>query len=413
MSKIKTIKVSNLKAIELSQLNLDGATAIVTGGNNKGKTTLLRSMIDRMRKLKPELVLRQGEKDGFYELELTTGEKFKWSFDEKKEKLIFVTEKNITTSLTQEISGYYFPKTFDIDKFLEDEPAKQRAQLEKIVGIDFTDLDKKIKEAKENLSYLNKKQKEDYSRVQPFDPKLPEGIDTATVDNIEQDLRSAELHNERIKGVVYKLDLKKQSYKLGVERISMLKKEISKIEDENMQLETEIDKGDTWVKDDKNKPRDQEWILDKGKKLLEAKNRNIEIEKNKEAKRFQQIYDTTTKNFELAKADVKSLEASKVDAIANAHNLPNGFGFNDSGITYNGFEFTRQQLSLSAIYIAALKLASLGLGDVKTLYFDASALDKNSLKEINEWANENDLQLLIERPDFEGGEIEYQILEKV
>jgi hypothetical protein len=38
-------------------------------------------------------------------------------------------------------------------------------------------------------------------------------------------------------------------------------------------------------------------------------------------------------------------------------------------------------------------------------------LDKNSLLEIEKWAVENDLQLLIERPDFDGGEIEYQILE--
>lgn len=41
-----------------------------------------------------------------------------------------------------------------------------------------------------------------------------------------------------------------------------------------------------------------------------------------------------------------------------------------------------------------------------------SFLDKNSLQEIETWANQNDLQLLIERPDFEGGEIEYHILEK-
>ena len=90
--------------------------------------------------------------------------------------------------------------------------------------------------------------------------------------------------------------------------------------------------------------------------------------------------------------------------------MPDGFGFDDDGITYNGFAFNKEQLSSSGIYIAALKLAALGLGEVKTLHFDASFLDKNSLAEIETWANDNNLQLLIERPDFEGGEIEYQII---
>lgn len=92
--------------------------------------------------------------------------------------------------------------------------------------------------------------------------------------------------------------------------------------------------------------------------------------------------------------------------------MPEGFCFDDDGITYKGLPFNKESLSSSAIYIAALKLAALGLGEVKMLHFDASYLDKNSLAEIEDWAKENDLQLLIERPDFDGGEIEYQLISK-
>jgi hypothetical protein len=52
----------------------------------------------------------------------------------------------------------------------------------------------------------------------------------------------------------------------------------------------------------------------------------------------------------------------------------------------------------------------MGIGDIKTLCFDASYLDKNSLLEIEKWAADKDLQLLIERPDFDGGELRYEIL---
>lgn len=44
------------------------------------------------------------------------------------------------------------------------------------------------------------------------------------------------------------------------------------------------------------------------------------------------------------------------------------------------------------------------------MHFDASFLDKNSLREIEFWALNNDLQLLIERPDYDAGEIKYEIL---
>ena len=72
-----------------------------------------------------------------------------------------------------------------------------------------------------------------------------------------------------------------------------------------------------------------------------------------------------------------------------------------------------QKISSSAKYICALKLGALVLGKIRTLHFDCSPLDKNSLMEIQKWAEANDLQLLLERPDFEGGDIKYQIIEEL
>lgn len=78
---------------------------------------------------------------------------------------------------------------------------------------------------------------------------------------------------------------------------------------------------------------------------------------------------------------------------------------------YNPYtQLDKNAQSSSAIYIAALKLASMKIGKVRTLHFDASYLDKNSLNQIEEWANENDLQLLIERPDFDAGDITYKVI---
>ena len=91
--------------------------------------------------------------------------------------------------------------------------------------------------------------------------------------------------------------------------------------------------------------------------------------------------------------------------------VPSEFQFTDDGILYNNMPLTNQQLSSSAKYIAALKLSMLCIGELRTMHFDASFLDKNSLAEIQEWADNNDLQLLIKRPDWEASDkIKYEII---
>jgi hypothetical protein len=81
-------------------------------------------------------------------------------------------------------------------------------------------------------------------------------------------------------------------------------------------------------------------------------------------------------------------------------------------LRYEGFALDKNQLSKSAIYIAALKLGAMVVGEVRCLYFDASSLDNNNLSKVQKWAEGKGLQLLIERPDFDGGDITYELIEK-
>jgi hypothetical protein len=138
-------------------------------------------------------------------------------------------------------------------------------------------------------------------------------------------------------------------------------------------------------------------------KIEDIKNNNFAIKRREELKKASDNY------FEVNE-QIKKILSDKEEMI-RLSDMPEGFGFSEDGITYNGLPFNKKSLSSSSLYIAALKLATRGLGEVKTLHFDASFLDKNSLMQVYEWAESNNLQLLIERPDFEGGEITYEIIE--
>ena len=62
---------------------LDGCSVIVTAGNEKGKTSILRGLIDRFRGEKPDIIVRTGCANGLNSIELTDGSKIEWKFTEK------------------------------------------------------------------------------------------------------------------------------------------------------------------------------------------------------------------------------------------------------------------------------------------------------------------------------------------
>jgi hypothetical protein len=405
MAKIKKITVSNLKAVSALSADFNGCTAIITGGNHKGKSSFLKSLPERLRGNKPDVVLKHGEKDGFAEWELTTGEKFVWSFDDKKEKLTFISERNIKSSLTKDISTYYFPAVFDVDGFLSSTPSKQKTVLQKLTGIDFSEIDQLYKQAYEARTWANKKLAEEKAKRQLLDPNLP--TEESSTEELEKELAGIDVHNYRFTNIQNGVREKKKQVEDNCKEIEELQNKIMAIEAKNLNLSTDIEKNEVWMADEKNLPKTNAETLKA--QIAKIKEDNKAIADNNRVKEHHKVVEKCENEALLADEEVKRIDAEKLDVIKNA-SMPDGFGFSDDGITYNGFAFNKDQLSSSAIYIGALKLAALGLGEVKTLHFDASYLDKNSLAEIEQWAVDNDLQLLIERPDFEGGEIEYHIL---
>lgn len=461
MARVKKITVINLKAIKEQTADFNGCTAIITGGNNKGKTSFLRSLPDRIHGIKPDVILKIGEQEGFAEWQLTTGEKFIWSFDSKTkagEKLTFITPENIKGPLTRELALRYFPPAFSVDDFLNAQPKKQKEMLQKLVGIDFSEIDKRYDEAYDDREGKNRRSLEEKiyfekmempEEIQPIDftnllkekQKVRDMLNEKYLENKKENEKNRKAWQDQVDEIRRKYELYCSEQKQEVwshNNDVIVRQQI--YDDLLLALKTFLYVGysgdaETFVSEyqktigkekkyiappEPQYPPEPKYISEMpddselkalDQKLADAAKINQQAQSWKDWVKQREKAAAAKQEAEEAQQVVTSIEAEKMEMIRSAK-MPEGFGFNADGITYNNLPFTREQLSSSGIYIAALKLAAMTLGEVRTLHFDASFLDKKSLSDIEKWAESIDCQLLIERPDFEGGEIEYQLLNK-
>jgi len=448
--KVKKISVSNFKAIESKEIDFNGCSAIITGGNNKGKTSLLKGLIDRLRSEKPEIIVKDGENKGFNIIELTDGSKIEWNFTEKSEKFSFITKDGIkqTTGVLKSIGEKYFGTSFDIDKFLNSTPQKQSKDLQKLCGLDFTNINERYKTAYDNRTFENR----NFQTVVSSKVDKPEEKNLRKPEIIKSELEEQKAENNRQNEAA-----KTQNTKLSATWKEENDKHLQSIQEFNKQQGVVIANNqeainyfeafkDSFEKIEKlcntltgddlalakifieNLPEPEEEkqltqlpepeykepvlidLTTLETELTESTNfyntYNYQIEKHNE-------WIESGKKARIAKdkaeKEVRTIEEEKKQLIESAE-MPEGFEFSETGILFNGFPLNSNQISSSQRYIAGLKLGAMVLGKIRTLHFDASFLDKNSLTEVQNWAETNDLQLLIERPDFDGGEIEYKIL---
>jgi len=418
-----------------------GLTAIVTGGNGKGKSTLLRGLPDAIRGNKPEIILKENTNEGKGTMWLTTGERFEWVFDDTgTDKLTYFTKEGVKSKVTKELGAKFFPETFDIDKFLRQSALEQSKTLQKVLGIDLTASDKELADAIENRKVAKRDLTDAKAKLTAMG--TPEKVDFVVLTDLQAEKEGirTKLNNLYLENV--------KANKEALSRWEMAKIEVDEevaeynsaakdFEVKSLALKVSLgilrafnypalDMLDRFIQDNHKFP-EQEFKYPEKPTPIEERPDDAElvaidakILKASEINTKAQAYIDFRKQEECVETlwlDVESYER-KVTEIRNKRNeilkgvtLPEGLEFTDEGLTFNGLSLGKMQQSSSELMIIALELAYMNLGAVKTLYFDATLLDRNNLIRIQEWADQRDLQLLIERVDFDGGEIQYELVE--
>jgi hypothetical protein len=150
--KIKKVDITNLKAVGSFTAFFDGKSAHVTGANGIGKSTVIRTLTDRLRGLKPSIVTKIGENEGKTVMELTDGCRFEWNYNsDGMDELNYFTPASlrpVKRDVFKHICGQYFPNQFDINKFLTTtEPRKRLQMISELVNVDLTEIQARYKDA--------------------------------------------------------------------------------------------------------------------------------------------------------------------------------------------------------------------------------------------------------------------------
>lgn len=425
--KVVRIIVENVRSILKKEIELNGCSAIVTGKNNGGKSTMLKSLADRIFGKIPKNALKKGEKKGYVEYDFSDGAKCIWKMTENSESLQYITpdDLKINSGVIKILQDKYFGQTrFEIDSFLSKSPKEQQKQLLKVFGVDIEHIEDEYKVAYQNRTDANRELK----RLNSITINPPEMVEKPNIEALKEKKEKIrfKLNDDYIKNKNQN-ELLRQKYEKENLANDALKSKIEKVETLLIGLK-ELGYNGKEVDEFLNsfpKPciiPEPEYVdeMPDNKELINIE-KEIDIANDQLTKynRYEMLnsqYIEHCKNLDKAKKEadekdncVKSIEEKKSQALSKI-DLPEGFEFSESGLLYNSFPLTRDDQSTSALYIAALKLSVKTLGELRSIHFDASFLDNESLSNVVDYADENDLQILIERPDYNGGEISYTLI---
>lgn len=405
--KVQQIEIINFKGITELSVSPKGRNVYAIGGNGQGKTTFIDAVFKTLTgKDLPAKPTKAGEKRGSINLDLD-GINVGASFDAKKEKMSLVVSSpegdkyDAPRTMLNELVGII---DFDVAEFMALSPAKKVEQLKRILGIDTTDLDKEYKKAFEARAESNRELKYLEAHTKPYNPLATELIDvtqlearrmalvTTNLGRANQEKREAQLAREIEEGTARLARLRAEADELDA-RLTVMA-------NEHMDVEA-------WLDD--NPAASEEGIV---AEIAAAREHNVAVANTTRELAHREDVKREQKKNEGLVAQLERIQADKEERIATVPMPVPGLSFTEDGLFLDGLPFESNQINTARQIIAGLQLCGALHKSVKIARFDGTLLDNVSLKEVEDWAATQDIQLFIELVARDGTEgLQIQISE--
>jgi DNA repair exonuclease SbcCD ATPase subunit len=418
--KIVSLYSENIKRLKAVDIKPEGNTVILSGKNAQGKTSILDSIEIAMRgkaalKDTPEPI-RRGEKKARIVLDIGDYVVTRRFTDTGNSYLEVVSKEGASFKSPQALlDKLYSDISFDPLEYLDMDPKKQLQILMGLVKLDVDPavIDGKIKKHYDDRADVNK----DVTRLKGVLaslPELPEGITVpdkeVSVTEITVEYEAAQAQIRRNNEVRARLADIKNQFNVAKNEISRIDEELEELRDRIADLTTQKS---NW---EANKTA----LSTSGRELSEAVaalvdpdlqafiTRMSELESVNRLVRAKADRDRIINELNRAETESEShtkaiadLQESKVEAMKRATFPVDGLGFTEDGVTFMDKPLTQassaEQLRISLAMAASLR------PELRVIHIrNGSLLDSTSMKLIEDYAAQNDLQVWVEKVDESG-----------
>ena len=388
----------NIKKIKVVEITPDGAVVPIRGMNEAGKSSVLDTIgyVLSGKKSHPREVIRRGAEKarGVVEFGDLIVER---TWDQDGGTALVVKSRDgkehaTPQKLLDELVGHI---AFDPLSFMRKKPAQQVEILRELVGLDFSDLDKKHDLAFDLRHTVNRDAKAIKFNLAPADPDLPEKL--LDVSELVKNLQAA---NEEIR----KHDQHNSDVRQVADDIANTKARIADLE-ARLKGEKEALLDDAERLDKLRE--DEEWLGDKPDtapivtQLDEAEEHNRKYREAQEwREKYAKLQELETESGDLTE-QLDALEVERKDRIAKAKFPIPGLAFSEHGLSFDGLPLEQAAESQRLRISVAMGIA-LNPGLRVILIREASLLDAEKLELVAKMAEEGDAQVWLEIVGDEG-----------
>lgn len=415
--KIIKLMAENVKKLKAVSIDPKGNLIKITGKNEQGKSTVIDCIwwaIEGAKNIQKKPI-RTGEDEAAIRLILG---------DDEPEMIVTRTFKGENTYLTVESPDgavYRSPQavldkligsiSVDPTEFLNEKPAKQKEVFLNLIGVDFTDLDNRRKMYYDERTQVNREVntlKGKLDGLKKPDTTLPaEEISTA---NVLYEMRKAQEvktanDNRRQELINLKNELTDNELKINdnQQEIDELEAKLKDLKDKKKKL---VENNKNLVKCINEKQKEVDKLQDPNLDKFEEKLAEVEKvnEKIRETKKYYELKSELEEKQEISNQlteKIKAVDEEKERILQEAEFPIEGLGFDEDGLTYKGLPFNQaSQEEQLRVAMAIIMATNPDLRVIRTK--NASLLDEDKLKVIEEMAKDKDFQVWAEIVDSSG-----------
>ncbi len=394
-NKIISLCSENIKRIKAVAITPEGNMVVIGGRNAQGKSSVLDSIEYGLRggKALPQKPLREGQEHGHVVIE-TPDLVINRTFTKSGNSNLVIRNRsnglklNSPQAILDKLSG---DLTFDPLAFSRMKDKEQKEVLQRLLGLDFTEIDSKRDNlfAERTMATREEKSLEAQFTNAPHYPDCKATAE-ASASVLADELTKKKDHNAKInslqemaQALAETLYDKKSELQELKDKVKRLEDEIAEEEKTQVQYEKELE---GMAVEDTSAVEQQ---------LREIDCLNMQVRANAKYRELEKALAEKHEATEALSKTIKEIDEEKEHLIFSAPMPIEGLAFSDEGVTFKGIPFSQcssaEQLKISVAMGAALA------PELKIMLIrDGSLLDKDSLSIIKQMADTCGLQVWVE-----------------